>query len=294
MSGADPNELYSILGVGEGAGPEDLRKAYLRLAVKYHPDRNPGDPAAEEHFKDISQAYAILSDPAARARYERLRSKQAGRTAAAGPAEKKKAADPKESGAAGGEPKTGRASSSPGTGARPAGGAKPEPAEPGLDEILANFFKTPQGRETLRDLKGELGRVGLNFSLEEFADWLKAKRPAAENSSRRTGGSFFKALLRRLPGAGFLTRIKSARYDVNCRFALTAEAAASGAAVEISYLRDELPRQIKVSIPAGTRNGARLRLAGQGRLRPDNGRGDLVLTVLVAPDQTLNELWKKT
>ncbi len=63
MSAVSGKELYAILGLDEKAGPEELRRAYLSLAVKYHPDRNPGDPAAEERFKDISQAYAILSDP---------------------------------------------------------------------------------------------------------------------------------------------------------------------------------------------------------------------------------------
>ncbi len=81
MSAVGGKELYAILGVSEKAGPEELRRAYLSLAVKYHPYRNPGDPAAEERFKDISQAYAILSDPAARARYERLRPKKSAQAA---------------------------------------------------------------------------------------------------------------------------------------------------------------------------------------------------------------------
>jgi len=50
------------------------------------------------------------------------------------------------------------------------GGTKPELAKPGLDEILINFFKNPKGRKTLWNLKGRLGRVSLNFPLEEFVD----------------------------------------------------------------------------------------------------------------------------
>ncbi len=69
-----PN-YYARLGVSETATPEELRRAYLALAVKFHPDRNPGDESAEERFKDISQAYAILSDATARAKYDRLRPK---------------------------------------------------------------------------------------------------------------------------------------------------------------------------------------------------------------------------
>lgn len=66
-------ELYAVLGVEETAGPEELRRAYLALAVKYHPDRNSGNPEAEERFKAISEAYAVLSDPTAKARYWRMR-----------------------------------------------------------------------------------------------------------------------------------------------------------------------------------------------------------------------------
>ena len=61
-------DFYAILGLAPGAVQDDLRKAYLRLALKYHPDRNPGNAAAEERFKSISHAYAILSDPAERTR----------------------------------------------------------------------------------------------------------------------------------------------------------------------------------------------------------------------------------
>ena len=56
-------DYYKTLGVGRGASQEDIRKAYRRLARKFHPDVNPGDKAAEERFKDVQQAYDILGDP---------------------------------------------------------------------------------------------------------------------------------------------------------------------------------------------------------------------------------------
>jgi molecular chaperone DnaJ len=61
---------YEVLGVSQDADASSIKAAYRRLALRYHPDRNPGDKEAEERFKEISQAYAILRDPDARARYD--------------------------------------------------------------------------------------------------------------------------------------------------------------------------------------------------------------------------------
>jgi len=65
-------DLYEILGVARNASSEEIKRAYRQLAQKYHPDKNPGDKAAENKFKEIAEAYAILSDSDKRARYDRF------------------------------------------------------------------------------------------------------------------------------------------------------------------------------------------------------------------------------
>ena len=60
-----------MLGVAKGASDEDIKKAYRKLARQYHPDRNPGDKQAETHFKEVQDAYDVLSDKAKRQQYDR-------------------------------------------------------------------------------------------------------------------------------------------------------------------------------------------------------------------------------
>jgi len=64
-------DYYQILNVAPSASPQEIKSSYRKLALKYHPDRNPDDPDAEERFKEASEAYSVLSDPQKRAAYDR-------------------------------------------------------------------------------------------------------------------------------------------------------------------------------------------------------------------------------
>ena len=68
----DYKDYYSVLGVGKKASQEEIKKAYRKLAVKYHPDKNQGNKSAEEKFKEISEAYEVIGDPEKRKQYDKL------------------------------------------------------------------------------------------------------------------------------------------------------------------------------------------------------------------------------
>ena len=65
-------DYYEVLGVGKNAGADEIKKAYRKIAIKYHPDKNPDDQSAEDKFKEAAEAYEVLSNADKRQRYDRF------------------------------------------------------------------------------------------------------------------------------------------------------------------------------------------------------------------------------
>ena len=70
MADQNKRDYYEVLGVEKNASDAEIKRAYRKLAMKYHPDQNPGDKSAEEKFKEVNEAYEVLSDADKKARYD--------------------------------------------------------------------------------------------------------------------------------------------------------------------------------------------------------------------------------
>jgi curved DNA-binding protein CbpA len=308
-------DFYAVLNLSPGAVQDDLRKAYLKLALLYHPDRNPGNPAAEERFKAISQAYAVLSNPLARDRYDRLRrsasrsrthhvfsgghpargtrasaaatgtrprpgSEWSGQSAAYSSAQHTKTQRPTAASA------TARASGvfqEPGASAGPRPKTRPSTERPkrhtqppDIEDLMTDLFKTKAGQESLNKVEVELNQAGLGVAFDRlFGQFKQAVTDPVKNSA----GNFFK----RLKDGFFAPPVVEDQVppeDIVFGLALSPEAAASGTTIDLSYTRDNKPHRLKVKIPAGVEDNFRLKLTGQGHRSP-NGRGDLHLRLTV-------------
>ena len=69
---AEKRDYYEVLGLQKGASEDEIKKAFRKMAMKYHPDKNPGNKEAEEKFKEVNEAYSVLSDPDKKSKYDRF------------------------------------------------------------------------------------------------------------------------------------------------------------------------------------------------------------------------------
>ncbi|WP_026549523.1 DnaJ C-terminal domain-containing protein [Arthrobacter sp. Br18] len=209
-------DFYKILGVSKDASGTDIKKAYRKLARKHHPDQNGGDAGSERMFKDVSEAYSVLSDAEERQQYDAIRAMGGGARFSAGGA-----------GGAGGQ-------------------------SGGFEDVFGNLFGQGAGPRTRSGARGSNGYSNLP---PEFADLFGGG----------SGGGF--------PGGFQPPPRKGADRTANTTISFAG--AIRGTTVG---LREPSGEQIDVRIPAGIKEGQKVRVRGKGQTGPA-GTGDLMVTV---------------
>ena len=258
-------DLYKILGVEKDADDKKLKSAYRKLAKKYHPDANPGDKAAEQKFKEVGEAYAILSDPEKRKLYDAY-----GFAAFEG-------GDPTQSGAAGGQ--SGFHYSGNGDG-------------------FQSFHFTGQDAEDLfesmfGDIFGRGRQAGGRSARGSSYTYSTGGGPYRQSGTYTYGGAddAFRGFTGAFGGSdGAFSGFGNARResDLNLRTSLTIgfREAALGCkkTIRLEAADGSGPQTLEINIPSGIDEGKNIRLRGKGRVRSDGKKGDLLIEIHIAPD----------
>ena len=251
-------DYYEVLGVRRDASEQELKQAYRRLAIKYHPDKNPGNKEAEEQFKEIAEAYQVLSTPDLRARYDRFG--HAGISASAG-----------------------------------AGAGYGGQGFPGFEDIFDMFgfgdiFGQRGGGRRAGPRRGSDLRYDIEIKLEEAAEGLKTKIrvPRLESCETCKGSGAAEGSeptrCTTCAGAGQV-RYQQGFFSVS----RTCSTCRGTGKVIRNHCRDcrgegrvERDKILEIKIPAGVDTGSRLRITGEGEAGEMGApRGDLYVIVHV-------------
>jgi molecular chaperone DnaJ len=286
MPAATKKDYYETLGISKNADADEIRKAYRRLARKHHPDLNPGDKAAENRFKDVQEAYDVLSDDSKRKIYDQygfysdnIPPNGAGPGAGAGPGgmnfggfDFSEFMRQQQSGG-------GATSGFPGGGSTGGGG--------GFRDIFENLFRGGRRSEPQPERGADL-EYGLNVdfwqSIRGTQVRLNIQRQETCEVCHGTGSSGSSAAVcPTCDGTGQVTQMAGAmKFNLTCqrcggsgRLKNTCPACRGEGA-------QTRPDVVEVRIPAGVTSGTRLRVAGKGNAGVNGGAdGDLYITVRV-------------
>jgi DnaJ-class molecular chaperone len=281
-------DYYEILGVGKSASDDEIKKAYRKLAVKYHPDKNQGDKEAEEKFKEISEAHEVLSDKQKRTRYDQFGHAGVGGAAGGG--------NPFGGGGGNNYSYNGQSFSFD------FGGG-------GFDDILGSLFGFGNGRAR-RPARGQDLQTSLTIDFEEaIFGTTKTVAVQGENIKLKIPAGIFDGQAIRLAGKGGDAPHGGQRGDlyvevrVRAHKHLTREGELILSEVVISMVDAVLGTEIDVEtvdgvmtmkIPAGTQPGTNFKLSGHGapRIGTDQ-RGPHIVSVDVEIPKNLNKKQKE-
>jgi curved DNA-binding protein len=300
---------YEMLGVERNSPPDEIKKAFRRLARQYHPDLNPGDKGAEEKFKEFNEAYRVLSDPAARSQYDQFtrfwrgkknrtnpdfwngnRGNEAKNESRAkteedfsqfgdfnsfidqilGRRPKPNTYDRNEAEVGGG--RRGRTSTvEPEEDFRNVAPPRPKNVEAELRLPLEKAYQGGRERIKLED--------GRSLEVEMPAGMVPGHKIRLRGQGIANGDLFLKIEI--TPHH----RFRLVGIDVHCALPVTPAEAVLGGFVEVPTL-DGL---VKISLPAGVTVGQKLRLAGKGFPDADGQRGDQLLEIQIALPKTVSQ-----
>jgi molecular chaperone DnaJ len=252
-------DFYEILGVSRNANDEEVKKAYRKLAIKYHPDKNPDDKQAEEKFKEAAEAYEILSDPEKRQRYNQF----------------------------------GHAGVSGSAGGYGGGGMNMEDIFSQFGDIFGGAFGGFSGgsRGGRRVMKGSNLRVKVKLTLNEIAHGVEKKIKVNKQVGCKTcqgsgarNGQY--DTCRACNGSGVITRVQQTILG-----AMQTQSTCGACNGEGRIIRDKCTtchgdgvvreeEVISINIPAGVAEGMQLSMNGKGNAAPRGGiNGDLLVVI---------------
>ena len=298
MAATDFKDYYAILGVSKTATPEEIKQAFRKLARKFHPDVNPGNKQAEAKFKEINEAYEVLSDPDKRKKYDQFGQywKQAGQGFPGG-------------GAGAGVDMNGFDFSQYGS------------FDEFLNELLGRFGSPPRGGQQAYSYRTSSGTpsgfgfqdgttsptqdseaaINLTFA-EAFHGVQKSLRLGTEVIDVRIPAGAKSGSRLRIRGKGPINPFNQQRGDLYlkveltqhpffqfegdnlvCEVPITPDEATLGASIDVPTPDG----MVEVKLPAGVRSGQSLRLRGKGWHQPKGGRGDQLVKVAIVPPKDL-------